>query len=344
MRNLQPTVAVALLLIAATALAACGGGDDEPLGVEGAADRSILESVYADDSGAETEDRLTIEFMAGFRAQANLPFVAVYVAQEEGFFDEVGLDVTIRHATEGEHIRLLLSGDVDVTTQPASELLQRRADPGAPLVAVALFGQRGDLGYAVLEGSGIETPADFAGKTVGFKGVVQSEFLALLAAHGLSTDDVELVSVGFNPVVLVEGQVDVYPVFLSNEPDTLERVIGAPVRVFQAAQAGVPTLGVSYVVSEAFLADETQREALRRFLVATMRAFEFALDDPAAAIEDTRAFIPEEADLEHERFILNTELANAVSPLTEENGLGWFTLEQLQALQDVLVEFGGIDE
>ena len=282
--------------------------------------------------------------MAGFRAQANLPFVAVYVAEEQGFFDEVGLDVTIRHATEGEHIRLLLSGDVDVTTQPASELLQRRADPGAPLVAVALFGQRGDLGYAVLEESGIDTPADFAGKTVGFKVVVQSEFLALLSANGLSVDEVQLVSVGFNPVVLTEGQVDVYPVFLSNEPDTLERVIGTPVRVFEAAEAGVPTLGVAYVVSEDFLTDETKREALRRFLVATMRAFAFALDDPDAAIAATRAFIPAEADLEHERFILTTELGNAVSPLTEGNGLGWFTLEQFQALHDVLVEFGGIAE
>jgi len=318
---LRPCFALTLLFLAAATLAACG--DDS-----------------ADD------DRLSIEFMAGFRAQANLPFVAAYVAEEQGFFDEVGLDVTIRHATEGEHIRLLLSGDVDLTTQPASELLQRRADPGAPLVAVALFGQRGDLGYAVLEGSGIEKPADFAGKTVGFKVVVQSEFLALLAAHGLTEDDVELVSVGFNPVVLVEGQVDVYPVFLSNEPDTLERVIDQPaqVRIFEAAQAGVPTLGVAYVVSEDFLTDETKREALRRFLVATTRAHAFAVADPAAAIESTRAFIPDTADLEHERFILDTEIANSISPLTDANGLGWFTLKQFQELHDVLVEFGGIEE
>lgn len=308
-------------LAAVAALSACGGDD------EGSA-----------------QERLSIEFMAGFRAQANLPFVAVYVAQAQGFFDDAGLDVTIRHATEGEHIRLLLSGDVDVTTQPASELLQRRADPGAPLVAVALFGQRGDLGYAVLEESGIETPRDFAGKTVGFKVVVQAEFLALLSAYELSVDDVELVPVGFNPVVLTEGQVDVYPVFLSNEPDTLTRVIGAPVRVFEAADVGVPTLGVTYAVSEEFLEGATNREALRRFLAATMRAFEFALADPDAAIEATRAFIPEDADLEHERFILTTELGNALSPLTAENGEGWFTLAQFQALHDLLLAFGGIEQ
>lgn len=308
-------------LIVIASLSACDGDDDR-----------------------DANERLSIEFMAGFRAQANLPFVAVYVAQAQGFFDDAGLDVTIRHATEGEHIRLLLSGDVDVTTLPASELLQRRADPGAPLVAVALFGQRGDLGYAVLEESEIETPRDFAGKTVGFKVVVQAEFLALLSAHGLSVDDVELVPVGFNPVVLAEGQVDVYPVFLSNEPDTLTRVIGAPVQVFEAADVGVPTLGVTYVVSEEFLGEATNREALRRFLTATMRAFEFALADPDVAIEATRAFISADADLEHERFILTTELGNASSPLTEENGVGWFTLAQFQALHDLLLEFEGIEQ
>ena len=96
-------------------------------------------------------ERLPFTFMAGFRAQANLPFVAVYVAEEQGFFNSVGLDVTIQHsAGQSEHVRLLLAGKVDVTTQPASELLERRADPGAPLVAVALFGQTGDLGYALL--------------------------------------------------------------------------------------------------------------------------------------------------------------------------------------------------
>ena len=308
-----------LLLAAAAVMAACGSEDDD--------------------------GRLSLTFMAGFRAQANLPFVAVYVAEQQGFFEEEGLDVEIQHsAGGGEHIRLLLAGEIDVSTQPASELIQRRADPGAPLVAVALFGQRGDLGYAVLEQSGIETPADFAGALVGFKGVVQAEFLAMLAAVGLGEDDVDLVSVGFNPVVLSEGEIDVYPVFLSNEPDTLQRLIGVPLRLFQAADFGVPTLGVTYVVSEELLADVEEREALLRFLRATMRGFRFALDDPDAAIDATRAFIPEDADLTHERFILDTELGNAVSALTEQSGLGWFTRAQFEALQEVLLEFGAIPD
>ena len=318
-RRPQALLLAALALFAVIGVALAGCGEDEP-------------------------EELTIRYMGGFRPQANLPFVAVYVAEDQGFFAEEGLTVEIGHAATGEHKSLLLSGDIDITTLPASEMMQLRSDSEAPLVAVSLFGQRGDFGYVVLEESGIRTPADFAGRLVGFKGQVQAEFLAMIHAHGLTREDFELVSVGFNPIVVAEGEVDVYPVFLSNEPDTLTRKMNADIRVFEAADYGVPTLGVVYLVTEDYLADEQNRERVERFLRATMRAFQFALDDPAAAIESTRKFIPEEADLVHERFILDTELANAVSPLTEENGLGWFTAEQFEALQDVLLQYEAMEQ
>jgi len=297
-------------------------------------------------SGDDSDDALTMTYMAGFKEQANLPFVAVYVAEDQGFFADENLEVEIQHAGfTGAHKGLVLSGEVDITTLPASEMLQIRANTGAPYVAVMLFGQRGDFGYAVLDSSGIESPADFAGRDVGFKGIVQAEFHAMLSAHGLTTDDMNMIDVGFNPVVLVEQQVEVYPVFLSNEPDTLSRNLNQEITVFEAADYGVPTLGVVYLVSEEFLEDETNREKLTRFLRATVRAFEFSVDDPEAAIESTARFLPEDPppDLVHERFILDVEIENALSDLTRANGVGWFTQQQFRALTDVLLEYEALD-
>ena len=295
----------------------------------------------------DADDVLTMRYSAGFVPQANLPFVAVYVAEDRGFFADEGLEVQIDHAGfTGSHKSLILAGEIDITTLPASEMLQVRANSGAPYVAVMLFGQRGDFGYAVLNSSEITSPADFAGRNVGFKGIVQSEFHAMLAAHDLTVEDMNMIDVGFNPVVLVEQQVDVYPVFLSNEPDTLTRSLNQEITVFEAADYGVPTLGVVYLVTEEFLEDETNREKLERFLRATVRAFEFAVEDPAAAIESTEKFLPEDPapDLVHERFILDTELENALSDLTRANGVGWFTIQQFRALTDVLLEYGALDQ
>ncbi len=297
-------------------------------------------------SGDDSDEVLSMTYMAGFVPQANLPFVAVYVAEDQGYFADEDLEVDIQHAGfTGSHKQLILAGEIDITTLPASEMLQIRANSGAPYVAVMLFGQRGDFGYAVLNSSGIESPADFAGRDVGFKGIVQAEFDAMIAAHGLTTEDMNMIDVGFNPVVLVEEQVDVYPVFLSNEPDTLTRNLGQEITVFEAADDGVPTLGVVYLVTEEFLEDETNRDKLERFLRATARAFEFAVDDPAAAIESTAKFLSDDPppDLVHERFILDTELKNAQNDLTRANGLGWFTQQQFRALTDVLLEYQALE-
>ncbi|MCY3568761.1 MAG: ABC transporter substrate-binding protein [Chloroflexi bacterium] len=312
------------------------------LGLIGALAAACGDSSDSDRPG----DTLQMTYMGGFVPQSNLPFVAVYVAEDQGFFADEGLEVDIQHAGfTGSHKSLILAGEIDITTLPASEMLEVRANSGAPYVAVMLFGQRGDFGYAVLNSSGIESPADFAGRNVGYKGIVQSEFHAMLAAHNLTTADMNMIDVGFNPVVLVEQQVDVYPVFLSNEPDTLSRNLNQDISVFEAADYGVPTLGVVYLVTEEFLQDETNREKLTRFLRATVRAFEFSVDDPAAAIESTEKFLAEDPppDLVHERFILDTEIANALSDLTRANGVGWFTQQQFRALADVLFDYGALE-
>ena len=163
-------------------------------------------------------------FMAGFRAQANLPFVAAYVAQEKGYFEDQGLDVEIRHASTGEHLKLLLSGDVDITTAAASSVLKRRSDPGLPIVAFALFGQQSQQAYVALGNSGINTPKDWEGKTFGYKISVPPDYLAILEANGVDRSTINEVKVGFDPRVLTEGKVDVLAVFNSNEPDTIRRL------------------------------------------------------------------------------------------------------------------------
>src|SRR5690606_30418686 len=114
---------------------------------------------------------------------------------------------------------------------------------------VALFGQRGDQGYVTRADSGIESPEDLDGRSIGFKaGVVPAELHGLLRGAGLTVDDVELVSVGFDPRIFIEGGVDVYPVFLNNEPDTIRRA-GVDINIIDPHDHGVPTLGLTYLVT-----------------------------------------------------------------------------------------------
>ncbi|MDP6421557.1 MAG: ABC transporter substrate-binding protein [SAR202 cluster bacterium] len=276
----------------------------------------------------------TVTFMAGFKPQANLPFVAAYVAQEEGYFEDEGLTVDIKHST-GEHLNLLMSGDVDFTTADANSVLKRRADPELPIVAIALFGQSGQQAFVSLSESGIGAPIDWEGATFGYKISVPPDYLAILEATGVDRSKIREVRVGFDPRVLTEGQVDLLAVFKSNEPDTL-RGLGFDVTVFDAADYGVPTLGLTYITRQDLIDDES--DTVRRFVKATMKGLEFALDNTEETLDIVMKYAENE-DREHMRFMLLTELEDAESSLTQSNGLGWMTAEQWQAFHDSLLAY-----
>lgn len=285
-----------------------------------------------------TTGPLALTFMAGYKPQANLPFVGAYVAKEKGFFEREGLDVTIEHsAGQGEHLQLLTAGKVQVTTQDAAVLLQRRADPGLPLVSIALIGQRGQQAYAALASSGLQTPKDWEGRTVGYKGTPPPDLFALLKAAGADAQKISLVNVGFDPRILTEGKVDVYPVFKSNEP-YLIRSWGYELTLWDAADYGVPTLGLTYVTTESIL--QEQPEALRRFLKAALEGIRYAEQNPDEAVEIVLKYTGPQADPQHMRYMLESELRDARSPLTDQYGYGWQTVEQWSALAEMLVQEG----
>ena len=281
----------------------------------------------------------SLTFMAGFKAQASLPFVAAYVAEDRGYFAQQGLTVDVKHsAGQGEHYQLLAARRIDVTTAPAEDVLKLAEEPGLPFVAVALFGQRGDRGFAVLADSEIRTPKDWEGKTVGYKVLPTPDYLALLKANGVDRSKIREVPVGFDPRVLAERRVDVYPVFVANEPDTLRR-LGVETRVVDASQYGVPTLGLTYVVHRDLVRDEPA--VVERFLKATLRGLRESFDRPDDAVAAVMRRAGGE-DPAHQRAMFDAERAAAESELTRERGLGWMTEDQWRRLHDVLLEFGAL--
>lgn len=284
-----------------------------------------------------TTQQKSMVFMAGYKPQANLPFVGVYVAQEKGFFAEENLDVIIEHSPgSGQHLQLVSQGKVQVTTQDAAVLLKRRADPGLPLVSIALIGQEGQQAFVALKDKGFSSPADWTGHLVGYKGTPPPDLLALIKAAGTQLSEVELVNVGFDPRILTEGKVDVYPVYKSNEPYMIQSW-GYELDMWDAGDYGIPTLGLTYVTSEDTLTNDP--EMIRRFLKAAIRGIEYAQEHQEEAVEIVLKYAGPETDRDHMAFMLQTELDEAVNSDTEQYGIGWQSLEQWQGLADVLIEF-----
>jgi putative hydroxymethylpyrimidine transport system substrate-binding protein len=348
MRRTRPMVVyLALAALVAAVAMACGSGDGKSAEKTGdrpaaAASTSGAQATTAAASATETPRTMTkVIFQAGFKPQANLPFVAAYVAKDNGYFAREGLDVEIQHSSgQDAHLLLLAAEKIQFATTVASTILKQQATSAVPLQSVALFGQRGDTVIAVLSDSGIYGPKDLEGKTVGYKVFPAPEYLGMLKSAGVDRSKVREVGVGFDPRVLVERKVDALPVFRSNEPDTL-RGLGVEVRTFDPADYGVPTLGVTYVVNSEWA--EKHAETVTAFLRATMRAVAWIQDHRDEAIDITMRYAPQE-QRPHQRYMLDVELEAAQSDLTRRSGIGWTEERQWQALHDALVEFKGIDK
>lgn len=317
-----PLYLLVLLLLLSLVLSACAPAAVQPAAVD------------------PTTQPLSLTFMAGYKPQASLPFAGVYLAQELGYFADENLQVTIEHSPgRGEHLQLVAAGKVQVTTQDAAVMLMRRSDPGLPLVSIALVGQRGQQAYAALADSGMQTPKDWEGHTVGYKGTPPPDLLALINAAGADPEKIELVNVGFDPRLLSEGKVDVYPVYKSNEPYQL-RDWGYELTLWDAADYDVPTLGLAYVTSEEIL--QQQPEALGRFIRAALRGVRYAQENPEAAMEHILKYTGPESDPAHMQFMLEEELKDLENDATKEHGIGWNDAVQWQAMHDMLVEYGAM--
>jgi len=333
-------IAVSVLLL----VAACSDSEStptptatpDPVGPEATASASPTETATVAPTSEPTPEPREITFMAGFRPQANLPFVAVYVADAEGFFADEGLEVDIQHSSgQDEHLKLLLDGQIQFTTGTAAQVIRRRVDE-LPVQAVALFGQRGDQGYIARSDSGIVGPEDFAGRSVGFKaGVVPAELEAMLATVDLTLDDLDLQAVGFDARIFIEGQVEIFPVFLNNEPDTVRRT-GLEINIIDPHEYDVPTLGLTFLAHEDTVSNDP--ELVERFLRATMRAIAFIEDNIDSAVATTLTFA-DGADPEHQQFLLETDLGAA----QRADGIGRADPDQWQALLDLLLEFEVIE-
>src|SRR5256885_8401652 len=140
-----------------------------------------------------------VTFIAGFKPQADLPFVAVYMAQAKGYFRDQSLEVEIQHATSGEHIQLLATDRAQFSTGSAGDVMKRVASAGVPLVSIAQIGQRDEQAFAVRADSPIRTLKDWEGRLVGYKTTVSADYLALVSIAGIDRTKVREVAVGVDP-------------------------------------------------------------------------------------------------------------------------------------------------
>ncbi len=238
---------------------------------------AVLASMLA--GGAQAADDVTLQLKWVTQAQ----FAGYYVAQAKGFYEEEGLNVTIKPG--GPDIapsQVIAGGGADVVIDWMPSALAAR-EKGLALVNIAQPFASSGMMLTCLKETGIAAPADFADKTLGvwFFGN-EYPFLSWMSQLGLATDGsaggVTVLKQGFNVDPLLQKQAACISTMTYNE---YWQVIDAGLTpedlvTFKYQDMGVATLEDGLYVLEEKLADPAFEDKMVRFVRASMKGWKYA--------------------------------------------------------------------
>lgn len=245
-------------------------------------------SILALSAGMASAEDVTLQLKWVTQAQ----FAGYYVAKDKGFYEEEGLNVTIKPGGPDIAPEQVIAGggaDVITTWMPAALAARER---GLPLVNIAQPFSEGGLKFTCLKDSGVTTTADFPGRTLGvwFFGN-EYPFYAWMAKLGLATDGSEggvtVLKQAFNVDALLQKQADCISVMSYNE---YGQVIDAGISedqlvTFSYKDEGVAVLEDGLYVLEDRLADPAFVETMAKFVRASMKGWKYAEENPDEAAE-----------------------------------------------------------
>ena len=237
---------------------------------------------------AGAADDLTLQLKWVTQAQ----FGGYYVAKDQGFYEEEGLNVTIKAGgPDIAPVQVLMGGGADVMVDWLPSALAAR-EQGAPIVNIAQPFKSSGLMLTCLKEHGIESPADFPGHTLGtwFFGN-EIPLFSWMGKLGYPTDGSEggvtIQKINFNVDPLLQKQVECATTMTYNE---YWQVIDAGLTpddlvVFKYEDEGISTLEDGLYTTEANLADPAMVDKLTRFVRASMKGWKWAEENPDAAAD-----------------------------------------------------------
>ncbi len=233
-------------------------------------------------------EKVTIQLKWVTQAQ----FAGYYVAQDKGYYQAAGLDVTIKPG--GPDIappQVIAGGGADVIIDWMPSALASR-EKGVALVNIAQIFKKSGMMLTCRKDSGIKSPSDFRGKTLGvwFYGN-EYPFLSWMSKLGIPTtggsNGVKVLRQGFNVDPILQKQAECVSTMTYNE---YWQVVDAGLSpseliVYKYEEQGVATLEDGLYVLEDNLKNAAFVSKMGRFLRASIKGWKYAGDHPDEAAD-----------------------------------------------------------
>lgn len=247
----------------------------------------------------------------------NTNHTGLYVALEKGYFKEEGLDVDIVQPSDGGATTLVATGKADfgISYQEEVTFAKTSEDP-LPIKAIATIIQHNTSGFASPKDKNITSPKDFVGKTYGGWGSPSEDAIldVVMQKYGAKFKDLKVVNVGDDDFfTAVKNNIDFMWIF----------------EAWTGIEAKLQGMDLNYmplkdldkrldyytpvIISNEKLLNENP-ELAKKFLKATSKGYEYAIENPIEAANILVKYAPEinkDLAIESQKYLANQYKAEA---------------------------------
>ncbi len=282
---------------------------------------------------------------ASFGIVTWIGYTPLYIAQDQGFFEEAGLDLDVKVFNSGaDLLAAFLADRVDgMSLVPSEAVTAANEGKAFQIVFIQDYSAGGD---GLLARNSIESVADLAGQQIAVEthGVSHFFLLEILAEAGLSEEDVTLINAAPDAAAAayqtdqVEAAVTYAPfLYTANEAQSDGRIL------YDSSDLAQPTsIANLYIFNSPFIAD--QPETITAFVTGLLQGLEFLRSNPeeGLAIGAERLGIrPEELEEQLQDVELPDLEANREILGDPDSDL--YILKPLESLAEFLVEQGQLE-
>jgi len=343
----------ALMTIFTMAAVACGGGggggDNGPAagpsssGTPAASPSASAPASTEAASESPAADPVKVKLQLKWVPQAQ--FAGYFMALDKGYYKEEGLDVEI--VPGGPDIvpeQQVANGAADIGVDWVASLLAHQ-EQGLPLVEISQIYQKSGLVLVSKKSAGINGPADLKGKKVGnWMGGNEYELLALFDKYKFDPNkDIKFAKQGFTMDQFLTGELDAASAMTYNEYHVaLESGVKAEdLNVIDMNAEGVAMLEDNLFANSEWL--EQNKETAAKFVRASIKGWQDAVADPAAATDIVMKSVEEGSTTKEHQLTMMQEVAKLVAPEGFDKAkIGYIDEAAFRQTADIALKFGVI--
>jgi NitT/TauT family transport system substrate-binding protein len=270
------------VVVLALFVAGCGSDDDDEAGGTTAAETT------------ETQETADVTLQLKWVTQAQ--FAGYYAALEQGYYEDEGLNVTIKPG--GPDIvpeQVVLGDQAEFGINWLDNTLATR-DQGGQIVNIAQVFARSGMTEVTWKDTGLDSIEKLEGKKVGvWLGGNEHKLFAALTKNGIDPQkDAKIVAQPFDMNLFLNREVDAAAAMTYNElaqvletknPDSGSLYTLDELNVLKMSELGTGALEDGIFVREDWIADEANQDIATRFLKASFKGWIYCRDNPDDCVQ-----------------------------------------------------------